>query len=430
MSDSIEDLVEKYGDVSLPLSVRFKSNVVRLDEIDSKGEQNYRARSYYLEKLEGKTGSLFLGDSFLSKVMIEENGSAVRILDKDAGTVLQEAASEALMKVAAMVGRAYLASDVLSSGLKPGSLIALDREADAPDMLIVSDNGCVIGQGEAVTIEAEFCTFGLRLKSIDGGKSIKPAGGKMVTGDLLLGEIQIEMENLGRMAEETILNMGTNFTPIKMFFSNGSSASGYLQFFLKEDLEDSKRLINSIPETDGERVLAFCVTSETGLAPAGSFASSEADSDTAISLEAVFSVLDDEKIGELLSTLDYNTLAWVLKSSAYEGAAGILSRTCLSLGEEKGSALLDSFIQCNPDNTPVYAAAAVCASIVGRLDDESLAAVVESGKGGVGSTSPGQDPVESAANVIKTVESEDLKTMLEWYEIHYPAAHANLKQYL
>ena len=312
----------------------------------------------------------------------------------------QDTASGNLINIGSLVGKASITEDSFRL-LRSGSLIALDRNLSEPD-LIISENNSIMGKGEAVIIDSEYSTFGCRILSLEEEPYEHETDGSNIEAEVLLGETSLKEEELSQIGVGTTLDLAESFIPMKIKFSDGSLAAGFLQCFLNEDLADSASLLNQVPEVDNEKVLVFCVTSETGVANPASISGTEQDADSSDSWPVT-----------KLTSLDYNSLAWVFKASAYEKKSDFISGYCGKLGEEKGASFLDTFILSAPDKAPAY-----------------IKTVIEKSVGKTLTTLKEENPVASAADVIRTISDENLKTMLEWLEVWRPETHKELMQYL
>jgi flagellar motor switch/type III secretory pathway protein FliN len=452
MSEELQASFQQIAHIPLPFTLRFTSKTMRLEELLSEQEAQYRNRSYLLQSLDKKSGELYLAKQKIASVVIEEKGKKI-LLKGGQGReleLLSDAALNGEIMLAASLGRAGIPGDKLAA-LGPGALIALDQPADFAVAILIPEIDYIFAFGEPVSISENYGdTFGIRVTSMENGFRLADITPGTVRGEVFIGDIVLSPSDLDSIGEGTTLKLGTPLTPNTLTLSDGTKIDGYLQHYDRKELLSEEACINKEFIIDHNSLLAFRVTASqlessdvsaprkenavinTGAAPSETARIHTAKTEAVdiIAADIVFRELPRERSLSVLAHMSSDAAVWFLKMAEPSTVSRILLELVLSFGEEKGGAFLEAFTLCRPAVTSKEAACALLGFFNRYLDKMEIEELRQKSGECASIELPEGDPIERAAEYFSLMRNNEQRVLLQWLDIRNTPLYATLRNRL
>ncbi len=360
----------------LPYTLSFPTGKIKSSSVSEDRER--KNGTFRFSAAAGKTGFLYLGDTYLSRVTVNGQGTGFSVNgEKNRGDVdgLKARLARASLRLSVSAGYAWIAPD--QGPLKGGTLVQMDADPGEPFMLVFRDSGFAIGEGEVVIIDG---FWGLRITGMYGEPKAPPSLKGFIQTEVPLGSLPLTVEELMTVGEGSILQLDTLSTrPLALVSGGTPLAEGTLHVY--RDLAPSLTQTFTREIRSGNGKLFFRVWGRgaagyrtpdcldpDGLPPDRSQASADHGIPTVFQF---LRYLPSERLHGYLDTVSVDLAAFILKCLVSQPGE-----------EEKGGELLRRlsarpgfirrFILCNPVRSAIHLDGIIAAELSGVCGEGEL----------------------------------------------------------
>ena len=341
----------------LPFTLSFSAGKISTAEIAE--DMNRNNGTFHLDKTAGKKGKLYIGETYLGPVCMNEDASKIEITggyDENLTTLIGSSG----IRLDVRLAKCWIKPS--ENTFRDGTLIRLDTGTATEAELVYSGTNQSIAAGEVVLVDN---FFGLRIQRMEEQRHPSPGDRGFIEAEVILGRLDLSPEMLNQLGEGSVLQLDTPFNKTMELISNGSAiARGSICARQNASTELDQTYTKMMDA--GTPGLYFRVSSTE---PRKNVAETAAEDTAAgLSLASVLRAVSSQNLSGYLASAPRSVRVFLLKylaSLVPEKAAPILNSLIV---DEKGVLEVD-FIRCNPGRAAAHLSGILGAELLKLCSD-------------------------------------------------------------
>lgn len=393
----------------IALSLSFPTGKVAYHSIAA--HRNKKSGPYRLAGMAGKTGRLYIGETYLGRAEVKNDGTSIAVSPTLPDTPpLEEHLAAARLRLNLRIAKGWIKPD--GKEFRHGSLLRLDTAMPPKGDLIYSGTDTVLARGEVVTIDG---FYGLRIEELAPPPVPEPGERGLICCEVLLGGVDLTAGSLDQLGEGTLLQTDADTSGgLDLLCGSVPVARGVLRAYAERKTDF--RQAYAVWADAGEPGLFFKVTE--AVVPELQNRDRR-EPGQAYRLGPQIRSLSEASLASFAGSLPASAAAYLAKYTAVmdpERAA----RLAEAMTRRRGDAFLIDFFLCDPSG--------VIPEVPAQLA-EDLAALYGNGAGEPAGGTEGQnvefpspyDPVGQAAQALCTLPMAGQRKLMETLQKADPA---------